>query len=179
MKTTQVNIANQTTMSNSAHQQDTPKTNKFTTKSYNKTLMSLMIWSHKRWTNPWWVNNHNLLKTSRHNKNNNSTINNNNVNKMFITRISCRLIYKLAIMYQDQSINTINRKLRRFLSIGLYHLLACHKKILRTLIKLWRKGWTSLWWVINHKPVSNIKLINNQRNKKNNNFAPVKYLNTI
>ena len=82
-------------------------------------------------------------------------------------------------MCRDQSINTTNRKLKRFSYIGLYHLLICLKKILRTLIKLWRKEWTSPWWATNHKPVKSFKWTKNRKNKKSNNFEQVKSFNTI
>lgn len=174
LKRMKVNTVSLTTWLSFVHHKDMLK--KKSIKKSNNTLMSLMIWNHKKWMNQWWVNNHNQLKTSKI-INNNSKETMKKMNKIFVIKILFKHMQKQIIMYQDQNINTISLKLKKLRFIKLYHLLICLKKILKTLTKLWRKEWMSPWWVINHKQVKSYKWTSNLKKNNNKNFEPVKSLN--
>ena len=149
-------------------------------KNNNQNLMSSMIWNLKKWTNPWWVNNLNLLKISNKIRNSFNLKKRNKISQMSYIKTLSKPMLNQTIS-ADQNINTINLKSNKFKSTEHYRPLICRNwKLLTTLMKLCRKGWTNPWWAISHKQVKSYEWINNNKIKRNkNNFTQVTFMNTI
>jgi len=119
-----------------------------------------MTWNHKRWTNPWWATNLNLL-----NNNIMTSSKEKLLRKILLTLIKINNSLKNFIINNNNKTNNNNKKkIKKFKSFienhhlnktNLMNITKSNNKnikkspILTNLIKWNRKKWMPQWWVTN------------------------------